>query len=440
MKPLLIVLIFTISVLYPAGVSARQDPYDVLVKELSDTTVFTKQPKVAIMPFNYLDNRKSDGGIIISERLTTRVVKLKKFSVIERQLLEKVIAELHLESTGVIDVETTKQLGKVLGVEAIITGTLMDVRGNMVEINARLIKTDTAEVLTTSAVEVEKIWQDAFVPGQPPSPPQAPYRPAERYEPAYTPPPAPAHAYRPAVRFDGFVDIFFGKSTGKMSLVFKNNTYQIDEIDLSLDFNGNGILERNVYYKKIAFPEMETESSAPSGMRFGVFGKHFGFNFEFSYVSWSLKKQKTTVTYNDLLKYNFSFYVDKYIKASLFQMSMDLLLRFSDKNLQPYIGIGMGIGINNVRSDYIYQYYGSTYRKPLNQTEIGFAFRIPMGIRFRIDDTTSLFFEYRSCFNTFTFDRNIKYEYDIINMSMGQYIMGIGFTFGGASASGPSGS
>ncbi|MFH2069670.1 MAG: FlgO family outer membrane protein [Elusimicrobiota bacterium] len=429
--PLLVVSVLTVAALCPAGILARQDPYDVLVKELADTTVFTKQPKVAIMPFNYLDKRKSDGGIIISERLTTRVVKLKKFQVIERQLLEKVIQELHLESTGVIDVETTKQLGKVLGVEAIITGTLMDIQDNKVEINARLIKTDTAEVLTTSAVEVEKVWRDAFVPVQ--GQPQAPYQPSreqEQYRQQYRPvtAPPPSRAYTPA--FDGFFDIFFGQSSGRMSLVFKNNTYQIDEVDLSLDFNGSGTLQSDVYYKKIAFPEMETESSMPFGIRFGMFGKNLGFDFEMSYVSWYLKKQKTTVTYNDLYKYNFSFFNDNYIKASMFNMSLDLLLRFSDKTIQPYVGLGVGIAFNNVRSDYIYYYYNKVYKKGLNETALGFVFKMPVGIRLQIDKTSSIFFEYRSCSNTFTFDRGIKYEVDTINMNMSQYLMGLGVHFG----------
>ncbi|MFN3966549.1 MAG: hypothetical protein ACK4JE_02485 [Endomicrobiia bacterium] len=102
---LFIVFCFYVFNLY----AAKKDTYDKLAKELSDSASLLEKPKVAVLPFSYADGRKSPGGSIVSERLTTRIVKLKKLQVIERQLLDKVIQELHLETTGVVDTETTKQ-------------------------------------------------------------------------------------------------------------------------------------------------------------------------------------------------------------------------------------------------------------------------------------------------------------------------------------------
>ncbi|PIU82937.1 MAG: hypothetical protein COS68_06735 [Elusimicrobia bacterium CG06_land_8_20_14_3_00_38_11] len=79
---------------------AREDEYTKMAKEFSESASLLPQPKIAIMPFVYLDKRISDGGPIVSERLTTRIVKLKKFQVIERQLLEKVLTEQNLGTTG----------------------------------------------------------------------------------------------------------------------------------------------------------------------------------------------------------------------------------------------------------------------------------------------------------------------------------------------------
>jgi len=122
-----------------------------------------KDGKIGIVPFAYTDGRKSEGGVVISERLTTRIVKIKKLKVIERQMLEKVLQELHLESTGVVGSEGAKQIGKVLGVEAIITGTLMDIGATRTEINARMIHTETAEIIATSSAEVDKVWDGATI-------------------------------------------------------------------------------------------------------------------------------------------------------------------------------------------------------------------------------------------------------------------------------------
>ena len=90
--------------------------------------ISTGQAKIAILPFSYLDKRKSEGGSIVSERLTTRIVKLKKYQVIERRALENLIQEQHLETSGAVSAETAKQIGKILGVDAIISGTLLMLR------------------------------------------------------------------------------------------------------------------------------------------------------------------------------------------------------------------------------------------------------------------------------------------------------------------------
>ena len=142
----------------------RGDPYMSMAQELSESAGLLQNPKIAIMAFSYADKDKPEVGMMVSERLTTRIVKLRKFKVIERQLLENVMQELHLEGTGVMDEETTKKLGKVLGVEAIVTGTIMNLNNTTAEINARLIQTDTAEVIATSAQEVRKTWGAAPEP------------------------------------------------------------------------------------------------------------------------------------------------------------------------------------------------------------------------------------------------------------------------------------
>jgi hypothetical protein len=47
-----------------------------------------------------------------------------------------------------------------LGVDAIVTGTLEDQSNGNVEVSARLIKTESFEILAASTQEVEKTWQD----------------------------------------------------------------------------------------------------------------------------------------------------------------------------------------------------------------------------------------------------------------------------------------
>lgn len=302
----IVLLSLSIILFFIVNLYAKEGPYDKMAKELSEASKILEQPKVAIIPFSYLDKRESDGGTIIAERLTTRIVKLGKLQVVERQLLEKVLQELHLEMTGIVDVKTTKQLGKVLGVDAIITGTLMDVKRNKVEVNARVINTETAEVIATSFVKIKKIWSDAPVPqAQPTTRQPLPQQPGYQ-------PPSPTYEVRP--KPDLFLDIFLGSGSGKMDLFFENNTYGIDEIDLSLDFDGDGILEHSVDFREIEFNQLETEdTSLPFGFRLGFFtdpgqGKlRIGADLEISHITHNQKIQRTRVILDGGVLLNLDF-------------------------------------------------------------------------------------------------------------------------------------
>lgn len=409
---------------------ARENAYDKMAKEFSESASLLSQPKIAIMPFVYLDGRKSDGGPIVSERLTTRIVKLKKFQVIERQLLEKVLTEQNLGTTGIIDVESTKKIGKILGVGAIITGTLLDVENQMVEINARLINTETAEVIATSSVEIKKIWSDV-----PTNQPQQPTTTSPAQQPSARQP----SYYQPAtthVKGDSFFDIFLGGGAGQMDVSFQRNTSpQISEYELSFDINGNGSFnDTSPTYSEVSFTDLETANAGLLwGFRMGGFkaGKLLGGEFEISHYAQQITAQKTTITLNTssaTTTKSVSF-PDDYLKDNTYLMAGDLLLRFSSKTLQPYIGIGIGLSLNKTTSPYIYQFYDTTFRKPLNQTNVGVIVRIPLGIRVKFSESTSAFLEYRSTGNAFTFTRNIKNETDSITLSTGQTIFGMGFGF-----------
>ena len=438
--------------LFVVNVYARVNPYSQMAQELSESAKLLKKSKVAIIPFSYLDKRKSTGGMIVAERLTTRIVRIGELQVVERHLLEKVLQELHFEMTDIVDATATKQVGKVLGVDAIISGSLMDIKSGWVEVNARVIKTETAEIITSSFVEVKKIWSDTSViqseavsqprqttvtqPAQPTQPTQPSYQQPAVRQPRYQQPTQPHHKMA-NWEIESFVDILFGSYNGTVDLSFQNYSYPIDEVDLNLDMNGDGYLSHDVYYRRISFSEMQMEnSSMPFGIRAGFFNKpannnlSLGFAFEMSYISQYLKKQNTSVTVNSSDTYDFGFWVNDYLKINTFTiLSGDILVQFYNETVRPYIGLGLGMTINTISSPYIYQFYSGVFRSPLNETSIGFLFRIPIGVRIKINESASLMGEYRISYNSFTFNRGIKNEVDGVSMSFSQFFFGFGFPF-----------
>ncbi len=122
---------------------------------------------IAIVDFQ---NRSGDAGYdAVMAGLTGAFINdlngTKQFRLIERERLSSVIDELSLSVAGLTDPETAKEVGKVLGVDALLFGNLSSVtystnkqtifiawtEGEKTEItlDARLVRTETGEILAT---------------------------------------------------------------------------------------------------------------------------------------------------------------------------------------------------------------------------------------------------------------------------------------------------
>lgn len=135
-----------------------QGGLDQRISELSQqiaSKMSAKQKTVAVVEFTDLQGNMTDFGRFLAEELVTRLGDLEKFKVIERQLLAKIVAEQKLSLTGIVDPASAKQLGKILGVDAIVAGSVTNL-AQSVRVNARLISTETGEVFATAASDIFK--------------------------------------------------------------------------------------------------------------------------------------------------------------------------------------------------------------------------------------------------------------------------------------------
>lgn len=138
---------------------ASADELDRIAKELSAASGKMAKPLVAIIPPSYIDGRESTAGIMISERLTTRLVKRGDLEVVERALLDKVAKEIKFQMSDFVAAESATRVGEMLGVEAVVTGTIMELDDDRVELNIRLIQTKTAKVLMASDARLKRFWK-----------------------------------------------------------------------------------------------------------------------------------------------------------------------------------------------------------------------------------------------------------------------------------------
>lgn len=126
-----------------------------LSRQIASKIEAGQKQKIAVLEFTDLQGSVTDFGRYIAEELITRLYDSNKFKVIERQLLNKVIAEQKLSLTGMVDPASAKKLGNVLGVDAIVSGTIAD-RGESLKVNARLISSETGEIFSAAATDIAK--------------------------------------------------------------------------------------------------------------------------------------------------------------------------------------------------------------------------------------------------------------------------------------------
>ncbi len=128
---------------------------DNLTNQMIKSLAEENKTQIAIMEFPDLNGRISDLGKFIPEELTTRLFKTKRFEVVERQLINKILDEQKLAMTGIVDASSAAQVGKMVGVDAVVTGTITDL-GEQIRLNARMISTETAGIFAVASVSIRK--------------------------------------------------------------------------------------------------------------------------------------------------------------------------------------------------------------------------------------------------------------------------------------------
>lgn len=128
--------------------------------------ISNQKPKIAIVDFTSLDGHDSEVGRLVAEELLTRLSGSGKVVVVERKLLRKIADEHKLTLSGMVDESTARQIGKILGVTYICSGTVAEL-AESVRINARVIRADTAELITTAGVEVSDPSLDPLLKNKP---------------------------------------------------------------------------------------------------------------------------------------------------------------------------------------------------------------------------------------------------------------------------------
>jgi curli biogenesis system outer membrane secretion channel CsgG len=139
--------------------------------------------RVAILPFEGTSVEKTvqeyygwgmgsfeNNGEIISDMLTTEMMNIPTFEYLERSQIRRILQEHNLSLTQLVNDKTACEVGKLLGVDAVILGKVHDVHNEWdawqkrckVAFSARMVDTKTGTVLWSATVDRSEGYCDAL--------------------------------------------------------------------------------------------------------------------------------------------------------------------------------------------------------------------------------------------------------------------------------------
>ncbi len=108
---------------------------------------------IAIADFVNSEGNVSKLGRYAVDKLTPYFARSKRFSVMERAMIDRVLQEQKFQVSAFVDEESTQEFGKLVGAETIISGTIAEL-DNAFYFNAKAIGVATGNLLTAVDVEV----------------------------------------------------------------------------------------------------------------------------------------------------------------------------------------------------------------------------------------------------------------------------------------------
>lgn len=126
-----------------------------LALQLSEQPLPGSRPRVAVIDFSDIQTNVPAVSYVISETLINELFKTGKYEIVERKLLSGILEQQKLNMSGLVDEATARKVGKLLGVDYIVSGTLIDL-GDVLNVNARMISIETGAIMATASTDLSK--------------------------------------------------------------------------------------------------------------------------------------------------------------------------------------------------------------------------------------------------------------------------------------------
>lgn len=386
-------------------------------------------------PAAFIDLKPGNGineglSVTVSDYFRTQLVNMGRFLIVSRENMEDILTEQQYQISGCTSEECLVQMGKILGVRYMFTGTLGKV-GSIFLINIKLLNVETGEIADAESAEasseegllseIRKI--SARLSGIEPA--EVPEKPPVRI-------PVEKRAQKVSSKHN-FAIVTYGFGRGSTRLNFSNLDNNILKSHLGITGDYSDPLD------DIEWRHLLTDYSTPMTLRIGgTFdfkeGKRGfpGFNVEIFYQKAEINSDYSQETYIDGYNVGSTDFAGRpYLAISQLAVDAQILYYIRAVSfLSLFAGAGFGLTMNSWSSEYLMGYTTGSgdFEGPVSGYNYGFMVHMPAGFMF---DIYGIVFTAEIGFwaTLFTFTRGISNEKDTADMLVPQLKFGIGGKF-----------
>jgi len=142
----------------PAVPETLRTGIGLIAKQLSEQDRRGPKRRIAVVDFTDINCQILPAGSVIAELLIGELFRTGRYEIVERKLLSTMLEQHKLNMSGLVNESTARKVGRLLGVDYLVTGTVIDL-GTALNVNARTISIETGSIEATGSVDLAR---DAF--------------------------------------------------------------------------------------------------------------------------------------------------------------------------------------------------------------------------------------------------------------------------------------
>lgn len=147
MKTFCLVLGIIFFLSHPQLSAAYEKEIKNLSSTMADQIAATGKKRVAVVDFTDLAGNVTQLGRFIAEEFSVALLNVGKgFEIVDRTHLQSILKEHKLSAKGIINPDTARKLGKIAGVDALVTGTITPF-GDSVRLSVKILNVETARLI-----------------------------------------------------------------------------------------------------------------------------------------------------------------------------------------------------------------------------------------------------------------------------------------------------